>query len=192
MGTSLGSKTLHLRAGPNELARTVRHSIGVLSKDEKEYIPEGERRKAVLFARLVVAMLTAVVATSILTSSLLPLLLIGLPTFYGSWMHSLLATMQHAGLAEDMPDHRLNSRTVLLNPLFRFVYANMNYHVEHHMFPMVPYYSLPKLHEEIRADCPPPYNGVFEAYREILPAIRRQLRDPGYFVIRQLPAGAGT
>ena len=183
---------LHLRSGLNELARTIRHSIGVLSEDEREYIPVGERRKAVLFARLVAAMLTAVVAASILTSSLLPLMLIGLPTFYGSWMHSLLAAMQHAGLAEDMPDHRLNSRTVLLNPFFRFVYANMNYHVEHHMFPMVPYYSLPKLHEEIRADCPPPYNGVWEAYREILPALRRQLRDPGYFVIRQLPAGAGS
>ena len=44
---------------------------------------------------------------------------------------------QHLGLAEDVLDHRLNSRTVYMNPFFRFVYWNMNYHVEHHMFPMV-------------------------------------------------------
>ena len=35
-----------------------------------------------------------------------------------------------------------------MNPLFRFIYWNMNYyHVEHHMFPMVPYYRLAELHE---------------------------------------------
>jgi hypothetical protein len=35
-------------------------------------------------------------------------------------------------LYEDMFDHRLNSRTVYLNPVFRF---------QHHMFPMVPYHA---------------------------------------------------
>ena len=59
---------------------------------------------------------------------------------------------QHAGLAEDVLDHRLNSRTVYMNPVFRFLYWNMNYHVEHHMFPMVPYHALPALHAEMKAD----------------------------------------
>ena len=35
-------------------------------------------------------------------------------------------------------------RTVLMNPVSRFIYWNMNYHVEHHMFPMVPYHALPQ------------------------------------------------
>ena len=56
-----------------------------------------------------------------------------------------------------MLDHRLNSRTVTTNPVFRFVYWNMNYHVEHHMFPMVPYYALPKLHDMMKHDTPAPY-----------------------------------
>jgi fatty acid desaturase len=46
--------------------------------------------------------------------------------------------LQHAGLADNVLDHRLNTRTVYMNPLSRYVYWNMNYHVEHHMFPMVP------------------------------------------------------
>ena len=61
------------------------------------------------------------------------------------------------GLAEDVLDHRLNSRTVYMNPVLRFLYWNMNYHVEHHMFPMVPYHALPELHEAIKADMPEPY-----------------------------------
>ena len=88
---------------------------------------------------------------------------------------------QHLGLAEDVLDHRLNSRTVYMNPFFRFLYWNMNYHVEHHMFPMVPYHALPKLHEAIKADCPPAYPSTFAAYREIIPALVRQLRDPDLF-----------
>jgi fatty acid desaturase len=114
---------------------------------------------------------------------------IGLPTFYGAWMDLVLfAYMQHAGLAEDVTDHRLNTRTVYLNPIFRFVYWNMNYHVEHHMFPMVPYHALPKLHQVIKEDCPPPYPGLISAWREIIPTLWRQRRDPTFFVMRPLPA----
>ena len=129
-------------------------------------------------------------AWSAATQSVLPLLFIGLPTFHGSWVHSMLSAMQHAGLVEDMPDHRLNTRTVYLNPLLRFIYANMNHHIEHHMFPTVPHCSLPALHEEIKSDCPAPYCGLLEAYREMIPALRRQLTNPRYFVRRNLPEGA--
>ena len=74
-----------------------------------------------------------------------------------------------------------------MNPIFRFLYWEMNYHVEHHMFPMVPYHALAKLHQELKADMPKPYNGLWEAYREIIPALLRQVKDPTYFVRRQLP-----
>ena len=89
-----------------------------------------------------------------------------------------------------MLDHRLNCRTVYLNPVFRFVYWNMNYHLEHHMFPMVPYHALAALHAEIKADTPKPYRNLIEAYREIIPAILRQVKDPAYFVRRELPPSA--
>ena len=97
---------------------------------------------------------------------------------------------QHLGLAEDVLDHRLNSRTVYMNPIFRFLYWNMNYHVEHHMFPTVPYHALPKLHAAIKADCPTPYPSSIAAYREIIPTVIRQLKDPTYFVRRELPPKA--
>jgi fatty acid desaturase len=66
----------------------------------------------------------------------------------------------------------------------------MNYHIEHHMFPMVPYYRLAELHEELKADMPAPYPSLWVAYREIVPAVLRQLKDPTYFIKRELPPGA--
>jgi fatty acid desaturase len=97
---------------------------------------------------------------------------------------------QHAGLAEDTLDHRLNSRTVYMNPVLRFIYWNMNYHIEHHMFPMVPYHQLPALHQEMKPYCPEPYPSVLAAYREIIPALLRQAREPGWSVERKLPDSA--
>jgi Na+-transporting NADH:ubiquinone oxidoreductase subunit F len=74
-----------------------------------------------------------------------------------------------------------------MNPFSRFVYWNMNYHLEHHMFPLVPYHNLPKLHELVKDDCPPPYTSIAAAWREILPAVLRQVREPSYHVKRRLP-----
>jgi Na(+)-translocating NADH:ubiquinone oxidoreductase F subunit len=74
-----------------------------------------------------------------------------------------------------------------MNPIHRFIYWNMNYHVEHHMFPLVPYHALPRLHAAIKADCPTPYNGILAAWRELLPAVLRQRADPAFFVKRVLP-----
>ena len=111
-----------------------------------------------------------------------------LPRFYGVWLSVYFANTQHAGLAENVTDHRLNSRTVYMNPVFRFIYWNMNYHVEHHMFPMVPYHALPELHKESFPDLPLPCKSTIAAYREILPAIWRQRTDPNYFISRKYPA----
>ncbi len=74
-----------------------------------------------------------------------------------------------------------------MNPVFRFLYWNMNYPVEHHMFPMIPYHALPKLHEAIRHDMPLAYPSTWAAYKEIIPELLKQLKDPTYYVKRELP-----
>jgi NAD(P)H-flavin reductase/nitrite reductase/ring-hydroxylating ferredoxin subunit len=115
---------------------------------------------------------------------------IGLPTLYGSWLMPIYGLTQHAGLAEDVLDHRLNCRTIYMNRVNRYLYWNMNYHIEHHMFPLVPYHALPRLHEAVKADMPKPYAGIIEAFKEIIPAIHKQIRDPSWFVRRELPQQA--
>ena len=128
-------------------------------------------------------------ALSIYHRSILPLMYIGLPSLFGAWLMVIYGLTQHAGLAENVLDHRLNTRTVYMNAIHRYLYWNMGYHVEHHMFPMVPYHALPKLHELIKADMPTPYHGLIEAWREIIPTLLRQSKDPTYYVKREA-AGA--
>jgi fatty acid desaturase len=179
-----------LKATYSALGKLFLHASGRLNEEEKTFVPEMERGKVYLVARIYLAILALVLVACLSTRSILPAMFVGLPTLYGGWLALYFGVTQHLGLAEDVLDHRLNSRTVHMNPFFRFVYWNMNYHVEHHMFPMVPYHALPRLHEAVKADCPEAYRSTIAAYREILPAIARQLHDPSYFVKRELPSSA--
>ncbi len=176
---------------PQSLAAMLRYAASNINAAERDYIPQSEWPKMIFIARIWTAIYAATIASAIYMGSVLPLMLIGLPRMYGAWHMLMTGLTQHIGLAEDVLDHRLNCRTVYINPFSRFVYWNMNYHVEHHMFPMVPYHRLPELHEEIKADCPPPYRSFWHAYGEIIPTLARQLKDPTHFVHRYLPPGAG-
>jgi fatty acid desaturase len=171
--------------------RIVQHSLGALDAEEKTYVPEMEWPKVIRTARIWLVLHLLPWALVLYTGSILPALLFGvLPSMYGSWFFMFVGMTQHGGLAENTHDHRLNARTIYMNPVFRFLYWNMNYHVEHHMFPMVPYHALPKLHKIVQHDLPPPYTSTWQAYRELVPAVIRQMRDPEYFVQRPLPPTA--
>ena len=165
--------------------------LGILDREEALFIPKMERSRVFLVARVWLLIYAATIGAAFYMGSILPLMLIGLPRLYGAWHHVLTGILQHAGLAENVLDHRLNSRTVYMNPISRFIYWNMNYHVEHHMFPMVPYHALPKLHELIKHDLPAPNSSLWQAYRdEVLPAIRIQFKNPEWFIKRELPPTA--
>jgi fatty acid desaturase len=168
----------------------VRNAAGIIGAEETTFIPESEQPKAVFIARIWLAIYVATIASALWTTSWLPLMLVGLPRLYGAWHHVMTGLLQHGGLADNVTDHRLNSRTVLMNPVSRFVYWNMNYHVEHHMFPMVPYHALPRLHAMIRHDLPAPTPSILAGYREMIPAFLRQLRNEEFFIRRELPPTA--
>ena len=170
--------------------RMLYNATGRLHPEEATYIPESEKPKVIRTARIWTAIYGATLALAVATGSILPLLAIGLPRFYGAWHHVMTGLLQHGGLADNVTDHRLNSRTVLMNPVSRFIYWNMNYHVEHHMFPMVPYHRLPDLHAMISHDLPPPNRSIAAGFGEMWPALKRQLRNEDYFLYRALPATA--
>ena len=181
-----------LRSAPVELRKIFIHASGRIDKEVATYLPQSEYRKVYWKARLYLLIFALSITASLVFRTPLPIMFIGLPTLLGTWLMPLYGLTQHAGLAENVLDHRLNCRTVYMNRVNRFLYWNMNYHIEHHMFPLVPYHALPRLHEEMKNDCPPAYEGIAQAFREIIPALRKQVKDPTYFVARTLPEGAGT
>ena len=170
--------------------RILQNAFGYLTPDEADYIPQNERPQVIRIARIWLLIYALVIALSINLQSILPLMVVGLPRLYGAWHHVLTGILQHGGLADNVADHRLNSRTVYMNPVSRFIYWNMNYHIEHHMYPLVPFHRLPELHEMVRHDCPAPSPSIFAAYRELWPILRAQLSNPDTFLERKLPVSA--
>jgi fatty acid desaturase len=172
---------------PQNIITMVTHAAGKLTAEEATYVPESERSKVYRTARSWLGIYAATAAACVATGSILPAMYIGLPRMYGACMLYVYALTQHAGLGENVLDHRLNTRSVKMNRINRFLYCNMNYHVEHHMFPMVPFHALPALHEEVKNDLAPTYPSIWATYKEIVPAIIRQLKDQTHYIRRELP-----
>jgi fatty acid desaturase len=170
------------------LTDTIIHALNLLTEKDRHSghtaLPVGAAGKA----RLWILILAATAALSLYLSSWLPVLLIGpLPTMFGGSLRHFFALSQHVGLVQNVRDYRLNTRTIHLGPVLGFLYMNMQYHLEHHLYPNVPYYNLPALHELIKDQCPPAYNGVWPVLTELLTVLWRQRKEPGYFVARVLP-----
>lgn len=172
---------------PHLIGRIFLHASGRLHPDEETYVREQDRPRVYLIARIWLVIYAAVILLAIWAGSILPLMVVGLPRLYGAWHHVMTGLLQHLGLAENVSDHRLNTRTVLMNPVSRFIYLNMNYHLEHHLFTMVPYYNLPKLHALIRHDVPAPDPSIIAAFRRLLPVLIKQLRYEEAVIIPPLP-----
>ena len=56
----------------------------------------------------------------------------------------------------------------------------MNYHIEHHMFPGVPFYNLPKLHVAICQYLPNVCDGIFETWSQIISIQNIQKTHPDF------------
>jgi fatty acid desaturase len=75
------------------------------------------------------------------------------------------------------------TRTYFLHPVVGFFFApkQVNYHLEHHLYPSVPFYNLPRLHIKLRQTIYPQEHGYCEAFAVSLqklvtkerPAVRR-------------------
>ena len=172
------------------IGTTIRHATSGLNEAEKSFTPEVNWSKCQRIARIWLVIFLSVLVTALAMGSVLPFMVLVGPVIFGSWHYIVTGLLQHTGLADNVIDHRLNTRTVYMNPFSRFIYWNMNYHVEHHMFPMVPYYALPELHERMKADTPPANPGILHGLREVFGALFKQLSDPEYRVERPLPPTA--
>ncbi len=154
------------------------------------------RRKLVSWSRLTLAAHAALLAGSVaLAVAVHPrwLLLPLLTTFarcMGRWLNVLLNDTQHVGLSDNVPDFRLCARSIHVNPFLGFLYWQMQYHIEHHMYAAVPFYNLPRLNRAIRDQLPEPTRGLLATWRHIAAIQKRQKADPDYCFIPALPETA--
>ena len=113
--------------------------------------------------------------------------LITLAPFYGGWLAYFCNNSQHVGLQDNVPDFRLCTWTVILNPVLSFLYWHINYHTEHHMYAAVPCYNLSKLHDLIKSDLPPSPMGLYAIWKKIIEILKLQAADPKYQYVAELP-----
>ena len=73
-----------------------------------------------------------------------------MPMFAMKWFQMLQNTVEHSGMPH-VDDIWLNTRTVKAGPVMQWLLWNMPYHTAHHTYPMIPFYRLPDLHQEIVA-----------------------------------------
>ncbi len=174
----------------NAIADMARYSMGRFKGDwEKELFPEGSENqvKPIRWARILFIGHSIVLAAAFYLNLWWLPLLVTLTPLYGSALFFLLNNTQHIGLKTHVPDFRLCCRTIYIPPVLEFIYWNMNYHVEHHMYAAVPCYNLKKLHQKIRHDLPPICNGIVEAWVEIGYIQQVQKENPNYQHVYQLP-----
>ena len=70
------------------------------------------------------------------------------PMLFINTMVNIRGMSQHT-LLEHANDEVLGTRTILTTPLVRFFMCNENFHLEHHLYPAVPWYQLPQLHQAL-------------------------------------------
>jgi fatty acid desaturase len=75
-----------------------------------------------------------------------------IPGVLVGYISAVRALAQHA--LTDAHDPLLASRSVRSNPMVSFCLLNENYHLEHHLFPEIPSYNLPRLHALLQSRLP--------------------------------------
>ena len=168
----------------------VRRAFGVIKGDwEEQIFPLEEKKKRqelirwnriLIFGHLFIAVLI------ILSGKYLLLLYITYPLFCSSILSQLVTLTQHTGLQPNATDPRKCCRSVKLPFFYSFLYWNMNYHIEHHMFASVPFYNLKKLHKVIKDDMPV-MKSLRESYRDIIETQKRQKIEPDYHYDQPCP-----
>jgi fatty acid desaturase len=115
--------------------------------EKNKPLPQADRIRFLIFITAV----TAVLGVTGSWTYLFLLWFLPLVTIFGALIR-LRSVAEHLVLPSE---HELNStRHVEATILERFLLApvNLNYHLAHHLFPSVPFYNLPKLHQILLSD----------------------------------------
>jgi fatty acid desaturase len=91
------------------------------------------------------------------------------------WLLPLIVAGQIAnvrGIAEHgmttSGNEMTDTRTVATNPVLSFLMCNINFHIEHHLYPGVPWYRLQKVHRILKDEYMAAGSSVYTSYTKFL------------------------
>ena len=149
---------------------------------------DSELLKLVRNARIVLA-IVALATALMLAGVTWPLWFLILPRLLGAPVMLLFTLIQHVEMQENSPSILDSTRSFRATWLGRFLYANMNNHIENHLYPQVPFYALPQLHEAVKEQLPEPDPDFLRTNAEVLSVVLRRFMGRGAEAasIRQVP-----
>jgi len=148
-------------------------AIGRYSDIMRMVAPEQELPKMTRNARIMIAIYAAVLAAPFF-GIWGPVWLFVLPRILGAPIMLLFTLIQHVELQENSPSILESTRSFKTTWLGWFLYMNMNNHVEHHLYPQVPFHALPQLAEAVKDQLPEPDPGFFKTNFEVLIVVARR------------------
>jgi len=150
---------------PSFKRKLFRDAIGVSSLVMRGYVTVEKSGARLSLGNLFRRLSAPVIARRVLAACLIgAIFYLGYgAAFIGLWLIALLTVYQvilrirgvleHADVDQD--DGLRNARTIVSsNPLARFMLNphHVGYHLEHHLYPAVPHYHLPELHQALASD----------------------------------------
>ncbi len=146
-----------------------------------------ERKRLYRTSRVTLLLHLLLIVLFALTGRWLLIVMISFGAYFATWPHLLVALTQHVGMKKNTNDWRQCARSVKVGPLTSFLYWRMQYHIEHHMYPSVPFYRLKDLRREISA-CLPERKSFFAAWKDILTYLKEYRTDrEAYIRVDKLP-----
>lgn len=118
-----------------------------LGRAEGDYLPEGAKARIVREARGMALVYAGLAASLIWTPALLWVWVV--PALLGQPVLRLYLLAEH-GDCPRVANMFENTRTTFTNRIVRALAWNMPYHVEHHVWPAVPFHRLPEVHALMR------------------------------------------
>jgi fatty acid desaturase len=105
------------------------------------------------------------------------LLFVVAPMVTGLYVASVLRSVtEHHDVSEG--SEWTNARSIVTHPLIEFLWSNVNYHLEHHLYPSVPYHALPKLRKALSPEFQAHHSNVANGYGR---TALNLLKDPRHF-----------
>ena len=154
-------------------------AIGRYSGSVVDVAPESELPKMTRNARFFV-LIYLLIAGLIIAGHFWLLAVLVIPRIIGAPVMLLFTLIQHVELKENSPSILESTRTFQTNVFARWIYMNMNNHVEHHLYPQIPFYALPKLREALKDQTPTPDRGFIRINLDVFwIVLRRSLNFPG-------------
>ena len=152
----------------------IRHAIGFFPNEVRGFTPASELPKLKWGARACLATYAGIAGASLIFGWMWPLVFILVPRVVGGPVMLLYTLIQHVEMQENQLNILASTRSFRTSGFSRFLYMNMNHHIEHHLYPMVPFHALPRLNKAIGNQLPEPDPGLIRTNLEVFGIVARR------------------